>query len=103
MVKLSPTVVRKDDAVTADLARRGQIRWRDDAFQQQLARPDVPDVAQMLPVQMILAPEIPRSLFRDNGCAAFGKGVLEMRHAVPEHCGQKSAQGPAWTDREIPQ
>ena len=80
--ELAAAVVRDDDRVRSRLAREARVLRAHDALHDEAPLPLAPDLLEVRPVQVVALGEIALDIAREDGCAALGERILEVRHAV---------------------
>ncbi|CFM97203.1 Uncharacterised protein [Bordetella pertussis] len=83
-------------------ARQGGVARMHDALDDQLAAPGPADALHMAPVQVVARREIAQHVGRQDGRAARGERVLEMRHPVRQQGAQEGAGQPARAAQAVP-
>ena len=100
-VELAATVVADHNTLRADVGGHHGIVFVEDALDDEVATPALANALDMLPVQVVAARGVADGGVGQQGCAACGKRVLEVRHAVVDQRAQHGAHHPAWTDDAV--
>ena len=94
-IELAAAVVADHDALRANIGGHHGVFFVEDAFDDEVAIPALANALDMLPVQVVAARGVTDGGVGQQGRAACGKRVLEVRHAVVDERAQHGAHHPA--------